>query len=207
MTTPAPADEWGALAGDWDALAAAYADAALAHLLSLSPSPLVPGSPARSFRVLDFGCGTGLLSERLLPHLPTAARVVALDVSPGMIAALEAKALGGVEARCGDVGDMMEADDPLLREGFDLVLASSVLAFVPSHPAAVASLAALLRPGGWLLHWDWDASDGGGDGGISPQAAAAALGAAGLEAVEVGAAPFEQHGRTPLFGRGRRGVP
>ena len=99
-------------------------------------------------RVLDAGCGTGRVTERLLARLPRG-RVVALDQSPAML----------VEARrrlapYGDRVEYVEADlaQPLPVEGLvDAVLSTATFHWVLDHDALFANLARVLRPGGWLV--------------------------------------------------------
>ena len=98
--------------------------------------------------VLDAGCGTGRVTELLLARLPRG-RVVALDSSAAMLS--EAR---GRLARFGDQVTYVEADlgRPLpLSQPVDAVLSTATFHWVPDHDALLANLAAVLRPGGWLV--------------------------------------------------------
>ena len=98
--------------------------------------------------VLDAGCGTGRVTEMLLARLPRG-RVIALDQSPGMLA--EAR---GRLARFGDQVRYLEADleQPLpLDSPVDAILSTATFHWVMDHDALFANLAAVLRPGGWLV--------------------------------------------------------
>ncbi len=53
-------------------------------------------------RILDFGCGTGLLTEKLAPLVR---EVIAVDTSPNMIDVLRRKEIGNVTAICADIDD------------------------------------------------------------------------------------------------------
>jgi 2-polyprenyl-3-methyl-5-hydroxy-6-metoxy-1,4-benzoquinol methylase len=192
------ADPWAEAATDWDTNPAvvAYADAAHASLVdavALQPTD----------RVLDFGCGTGLLTERIAPAV---AEVVAVDASPAMVAGLAAKGLPDVVPVAATWTAETVATDPLAADGFDLIVCSSVLAFVPDYPGAVAMLAGLLRPGGRFVQWDWEPDPTAEEpGGLTPEAIAAALAAAGLQVVSVGRGfdvPFEGQRMRPLMGVG-----
>jgi trans-aconitate 2-methyltransferase len=99
-------------------------------------------------RVLDAGCGTGRVTELLAARLPRG-RVVALDGSPAMIdAARERLAPFGerIEYVVADLGE------PLPIEGaVDAVLSTATFHWVPDHDALFTNLAAVVRPGGWLV--------------------------------------------------------
>ena len=213
---------------DWDEHAASwedrpdthdYADRALESLVRLLDAR---GESLSGRRVLDFGCGTGLLTERLLPRV---AEVVAVDASPAMLAVLEAKRSREGFDRVTIVSDILTPallrEDSRLSDGFDLVVASSVLAFVSDHRQMVQTLASALRPGGRLVHWDWELDPAEESPfGLSREAVREALVAAGLEDVEVepaftlsvtfggppedGAEPPPPVEVTPLMASGRR---
>ena len=98
-------------------------------------------------RLLDVGCGGGLLAESLAR---AGARVTAIDLAPGMIevARLHAAAAGlAIDYR-------LAGAEELLREsaaGFDTVTCMEMLEHVPRPAAMVRTLAALVRPGGTLF--------------------------------------------------------
>lgn len=157
--------------------------------------------------MLDFGCGTGLLTERLSAE---AAAVVAVDLSPKLVAQVEAKATerGWTHVRP-LVGS--HADAAALGETFDLVVCSSVCAFVPDYPGTVAALTALLAPGGLFMQWDWELDpDAEEPYGLTRESMRAALEAASLVDVLVDTAfelPMGEMVMRPLIGAGRRAEP
>ena len=85
-------DSWDDYADEWDANgdARSYANSAFA---SLAEHLDVQAPVWRQRRVLDFGCGTGLLTEKLSPLV---AQVVAIDTSQKMIDRLVEKQLANV---------------------------------------------------------------------------------------------------------------
>lgn len=101
-------------------------------------------------RVLEVGCGTGLLwvsTADLLPRL----RLTLTDLSEGMVqAAVAAVArLPGIElvgSRTCDAQDLPYHDDT-----FDVVVADHMLYHVPDPGRAASEFARVLRPGGVLL--------------------------------------------------------
>ena len=99
-------------------------------------------------RVLDAGCGSGRVTELLAARLPRG-RVVALDGSPSMIEAARDRL-----APFGDRIEYIVADLglPLPIEGpVDAILSTATFHWVPDHDALFANLAAVVRPGGWLI--------------------------------------------------------
>jgi 2-polyprenyl-3-methyl-5-hydroxy-6-metoxy-1,4-benzoquinol methylase len=115
----------------------------------------------QGLHVLDFGCGTGLLAEKVALK---AASVVAIDTSKKMIEVLNNKKILNLDALVVDINEGSVADSPILNKGFDLVIASSVLAFVSDYDATLSKLASLLKPGGILIQWDWMQGDKEGSG-------------------------------------------
>lgn len=107
---------------------------------------LASGAPLTGLRMLDLGCGGGLLSE---PLARAGASVLGIDASQGNIAAarLHAAAEGvAVEYRLGE-------PDAALRdeERFDVVLALEVVEHVSDVDSFVATAARCVAPGGMLF--------------------------------------------------------
>jgi len=99
-------------------------------------------------RVLDAGCGTGRVTELLAERLPSG-HLVALDGSPSMIEIARERL-----AVLGDRVEFVVADlsQPLpLAEPVDAVLSTATFHWIADHDALFANLAAVLRPGGWLV--------------------------------------------------------
>jgi SAM-dependent methyltransferase len=106
------------------------------------------GWPARPFReALEIGSGTGYFSLNLL-QLHAIERLVATDISPGMLTELRATAerLGlDVTTRVTDAERL-----PFEDASFDLVFGHAVLHHLPDLPGALAEFNRVLRPGGTL---------------------------------------------------------
>ncbi len=100
----------------------------------------VAGPLARNARVLEVGCGTGLILERLGA---VATSAVGLDLSPGMLRAARARGL--------DVVQGLATALPFADESFDLVCSFKVLAHVPDIRMALGEMARVCAPGGTVL--------------------------------------------------------
>lgn len=190
--------------GSWDEMASGWDEDPAVKTYAAAAWGTLEGYVEAGQRVLDFGCGTGLLTERLATRVR---EVVAVDASSEMIKVLEAKALPGVRASAVVWTPTSIQEDPLAQEPFDLIVCSSVCAFLEDYPGAVAMLAARLRPGGHFLQWDWELNPSDEEPyGLTRADIRGALEGAGLEVVSVNVgfeADFEGHPMRPLMGVGR----
>ncbi len=113
----------------------------LADLIAVEPLSPMP-------RIIELGCGTGLLGEALAERLPDAASWLFTDLSPDMLRACRARS-GGLTARFA----VMDACRPALPPGCaDLLCSSFALQWLDDLPGAFARLRRLLAPGGVLAY-------------------------------------------------------
>lgn len=96
-------------------------------------------------RVLDAGCGPGFYTAWLLEH---GAEVVALDVSPKMVALARARVGSRAEIVQADLG---QALDFLAPASFDLVLSALTLDYVRDWDAVFREFSRVLRSPGHLV--------------------------------------------------------
>ena len=103
--------------------------------------------PLGGARVLDVGCGGGILSEAMAR---AGAQVLGIGLAPEVLAVAELHAL---EAG-GSVTYVAVAAEEIARQraaAFDLVTCMEMLEHVPDPAATVAALAAAVRPGGHIV--------------------------------------------------------
>lgn len=107
-------------------------------------------------RILDAGCGTGILLAALADGRPDA-QLTGVDLSAGMleIARRNLLAAGTATAdRCTLVQASLD-HLPFPDASFDVVTSAFVLQLVPSRPKALRELRRVLRPGGLLATLVW----------------------------------------------------
>ena len=191
--------EWDEYAATWDddATVQAYADGVVASLVSLGEAV---GLDLDGARLCDFGCGTGLLTERLAGRC---AQIDAIDTSPAMLDALGTK-IDRNEWRHVRPLDQL----PSTPQGYDVIVCSSVLAFVDDYAGQVTTLARHLAAGGVFVQWDWELDPDADDPyGLAPAEIRQTLEDAGLVEVAVGVGfevTVDGEMMRPLMGSGRR---
>ncbi len=125
-------------------------DAVLARIEGLEPSTVV-----------DLGCGTGQLTQRLIRRFSDAI-IVAVDVSDGMLT----EAAGRLRGVGGEAQPLVRADAlqlPFAASSVDLVVCTESFHWYPDQARALAELARVLKPGGRLLIASIATMTGAGD--------------------------------------------
>ena len=111
-------------------------------------------NPARGERVVDVGCGPGLLALELSAVVGEKGRVIGIDSSSAMIGLAEKRCenLPNVELHEGDATDL-NLDDA----STDVVCCTQVLLYIPDHEKAIAEMFRVLKPGGRVvvMETDW----------------------------------------------------
>lgn len=110
----------------------------------------------REMRLLDYGCGTGLVAMHLLPHV---GGITGLDSSAGMLQVFAAKIGDGDRQRVRlELLDLSAGG--AFAGTFDVIVAAMLLHHVDDPLSLIATLSAHLAPGGFLCLADLDSEDG-----------------------------------------------
>jgi SAM-dependent methyltransferase len=144
--------------------------AATAHFVPAFGVPVVELlAPRPGERILDLGCGDGVLTAKVGA---AGASVVAVDAAPDMVAAARAK---GLDAR------VVPGQSLAFEREFDAVFSNAALHWMHPQEAVLAGVARALKPGGRFV-----AEMGGHNNTAAIQVAfRAVLGRRGIEALKL----------------------
>ena len=126
MTAAVPTHSWD------PSLYAAHA----AFVPALGNAVLEMLAPQPGERILDIGCGDGVLTEKLVA---AGAQVIGVDADPAMVAAAQEK---GLDAR------RMDARKLDFTQEFDAVFSNATLHWVGAPAVVTAAVMRALKPGG-----------------------------------------------------------
>jgi trans-aconitate 2-methyltransferase len=135
--------------GDWDAVAYdRLSDPQLGWGTTVLERLALRGDEA----VLDAGCGSGRVTQKLLERLP-GGRVVALDASPTMLDEARRRLAPARERVAFVQTDLLDLTAQTLGEDapVDAVLSTATFHWIHDHDRLFANLASVLRPGGRLV--------------------------------------------------------
>jgi SAM-dependent methyltransferase len=135
-------EEYEQLAGEYDERWSAY-------ITSSTQETVRRLSLGAGDRLLDVGCGTGVLLEQVVERWPTV-RAVGTDLSGEMLAVARGRLGGRIPLVRADVSHL--AFD---THSFDVAVSSSSLHYWPVPGRALVEIARVLRPGGRLVITDW----------------------------------------------------
>jgi ubiquinone/menaquinone biosynthesis C-methylase UbiE len=124
-------------------MAEAYEERFVPALFAHWVEPLLDAADVQlGQRVLDVGCGTGVVARHAAERVGPAGGVVGLDRSAAMLE-VAARVRPDLEWREGDVANL-----PFPEADFDVVTCQAMLMFVPDVDGALRAMARVVRPGG-----------------------------------------------------------
>jgi SAM-dependent methyltransferase len=100
-------------------------------------------------RVLDVGCGTGVLARTAADRVAAAGQVTGLDRNAGMLAVAR-RLRPQIDWRQGDATQLPFAD-----ASYDVVMSQFALMYFPDRTAALKEMVRVLKPGGRLAIAVW----------------------------------------------------
>lgn len=173
-------NEWDKYAENWDV------DPSVEQYAKNAFSELLDSININGLTVLDFGCGTGALTQLMSPSVES---IVAIDPSSEMIKLLDKKALNNVTSICDYLSSELVQNFPELENKFDLIVASSVCGFLPDYEMTLSLLKSLLKKDGLFVQWDWLSEDDSSGMGLSEKRVKQAFLASGFVSIKVNS-PF-----------------
>jgi arsenite methyltransferase len=136
-TGPSLADDSEALARDYESISVGrqfQSGKRLVQALAISPGE----------RVLDVGCGTGLLAEHIADIAGPAGDVLGIDPLPLRIEIAQSRARPNLEFRVGNANDL----SAIPSASFDVVCLNAVLHWLPEKAGPLREFARVLRRAG-----------------------------------------------------------
>ncbi|MFK0174300.1 class I SAM-dependent methyltransferase [Streptomyces sp. NPDC090306] len=137
---PARVNDYGSFAEAYSALS----ETSLLNAYYERPAMLSLAGGVAGRRILDAGCGSGLLFAALRDR---GALVTGLDSSAGMVELARRRLGVNADLHVADLSDPL----PFAEDAFDDVLASLVLHYLEDWGSTLAEMRRVLRPGGRLI--------------------------------------------------------
>lgn len=100
-------------------------------------------------RILELGCGPGLLWKENIARIPAGWNITLSDLSSGMLDAAWRNLV--VSGRAFQFKEIDAQSIPFEDETFDAVIANHMLYHVPDRPKAIAEMRRVLKPNGRLI--------------------------------------------------------
>jgi ubiquinone/menaquinone biosynthesis C-methylase UbiE len=143
---PTPTDE---VRHQYDDLAGQYETRWRSYVESSVEETIRRMRVASDSRVLDIGCGTGVLLSRMMQRDATL-RAAGVDLSVAMLSVARSKLQRNVTLTAGDAERL-----PFAKGVFDVVVSSSSFHYWPSPTTGLVEIRRVLKNTGQLIITDW----------------------------------------------------
>ena len=110
---------------------------------------------------------------------------MALDSSKKMVSILNSKNLPNVKTLSESLSEDAINKNTSLQNKFNLIVASSVLGFIPEYESTLILLKSLLVPNGILVQWDWLSPSKDSNFGLSEEKVETAYRETGFEVTSI----------------------
>ena len=169
-------ETWDDYANDWDENPDVIKYSELAY------KSLIDFLDISNKKVLDFGCGTGLLTGKIAKN---ASSVLAIDTSSKMLEILKNKDIRNVTTLHRELSKEAVEEHTILQSEYDIILASSVCAFIPYFNEVLPLIKSLLKPNGVFIQWDWESTKENPDFGFDEETIKKLYKEAGLSLIKI----------------------
>ena len=115
---------------------------------------IVAGAPIEGARVLDVGCGLGVIDVLLVKRFG-AAHVTGIDVEAPLVERATARVEAAGLADCVSIRLVAPGPFPFEDGAFDVVFSKDAMIHIADKRALYADIHRVLAPGGWLVLSDW----------------------------------------------------
>jgi 2-polyprenyl-3-methyl-5-hydroxy-6-metoxy-1,4-benzoquinol methylase len=113
-------------------------------------------APLAGERILEVGCGSGVLCRQVASEVAPGGRITGVDISPEFLRLAQDYAAGGDASSCMQWSAGQAEALPFQDASFDGAFAARLLLHVPHPQAVLNELARVVRPGGRVVVMDWD---------------------------------------------------
>jgi len=127
-------------------------------------------------KLLDFACGTGIVTERYLPFIGETGEVVGIDINPDFLARFNERGQAATPKFVGHNYDILDESlkktlDDKFANHFDVITCTLSYHHIDNYRNVTNRLVDFLKPGGWLIIIDFYNEDVERTSTVSPNAA------------------------------------
>jgi ubiquinone/menaquinone biosynthesis C-methylase UbiE len=139
-------------------------------------------------KLLDFACGTGIVTERYLPFVGESGEVVGIDINPDFLARFNERGQTATPKFVGHNYDILSESlkktlDDKYANHFDVITCTLSYHHIDNYRDVTKRLVDFLKPGGWLVIIDFYNEDVEKTSIVSPNSAVRHMGGLKVDAL------------------------